>query len=55
MEEISESRSKITQISKIYIKIQLPQNEFLRGIFENLDVDYQMLGNYGSNEPLSSP
>ena len=28
MEEISESRPKITQISKISIKIQLPQNEF---------------------------
>ena len=46
-EEISQRRPTITQICQISIKIQVPQNDFLRDIFENLDADNQMLGTCG--------
>ena len=55
MEEFCESRPKITQICQISIKIQVPHNEFQRDMFENLDINNQMLGTCGSYEPLNSP
>ena len=33
----------------------MPQNEIQSEIFENLDVDNQMLGTFGSYEPFNSP
>ena len=53
-EKISQRRPTITQICQISIKIQVPQNDFHRDIFENLDADNQMLGTYGSYEHLNS-
>ena len=55
MDEICESRPKITQICQISIKIQVPPKEFQRDMFENLDINNQMLGTCGSYEPLNSP
>ena len=54
MKEISQNRPKITHICQISIKIQVPQNDFQRDIFENLDTDNQMLGTCGSYEHLNS-
>ena len=45
----------MTQICQISIQIQVPQNEFQSEIFENNDVDNQMLGTCGSYEPFNSP
>ena len=55
VEQISQSRPKITQICQISIKIQVPQKEFQRDMFENLDVNNQMLATCGSYEPFNSP
>ena len=38
---------KLTQISPISIKIQVPQNDFKSELFDYLDIDYQMLGTCG--------
>ena len=54
-EQISQRRLKVTQIAEISIQIRGPQNEFQSEIFENLDVDNQMLGTFGSHEPFNSP
>ena len=55
MEEISKTRLKITKICQISLKIQVPKNEFRKEKFENFDVDNQMLGTCGSNEPFNPP
>ena len=55
MKQIYLSRQKLTQISHFSIKIHVPQNEFQSEIIENLDVDNQMLGTFGSYEPFNSP
>ena len=55
VKQIYLSRQKLTQISHFFIKIHVLQNEFQSEIFENLDVDNQMLGTFGSYEPFSSP
>ena len=54
-EQISQRRLKVTQIAEISIQIWGPQNEFQSEIFNNLDVDNQMLSTCGSYEPFSSP
>ena len=53
MEEISETRPKITEKCQISLKMQVPQNEFQKEKFENFDVDNQMFGTCGSNEPFN--
>ena len=55
VEQVSQSRPKVTFIGQIYIQIQGPQNEFHSEIFNNLDVDNQMLSTCGSYEPFNSP
>ena len=55
VEQISQSRPKVTLIGQIYIQIKGPQNEFQSEIFDNLDVDKQMLSTSGSYEPFNSP
>ena len=35
--------------------MQVSQNEFQKEIIENLNVDNQMLGTYGSYEPFNIP
>ena len=52
---ISQRRLKVTQIGEISIQIQGSQNEFQSEIFNNLDVDNQMLSTCGSYEPFNSP
>ena len=47
MEEFCESRPKITQICQISIKIQVTLNEFQWDMFENFDMNNQMLGTCG--------
>ena len=54
IEEISQRRPKITNICQISIKIQVPQYDIQRDIFENLDADNQMLGTYCLYEQLNS-
>ena len=54
-EQISQRRLKVTQIAEISIQIRGPQNEFQSEIFNNLDVDNQMLSTCGSYEPFNSP
>ena len=53
--QISQNRHKMYQICQISIQIQVPQNELQSAIFENLDVDNQMLGTCGQYEPFYSP
>ena len=55
VEQVSQSRPKVTLIGQISIQIQGPQNEFQSEIFNNLDVDNQMLSTFGSDEPFNSP
>ena len=55
VEQVSQSRPKVSLIDQIYIQIQCPQNEFQSEIFNNLDVDNQMLSTCGSYEPFNSP
>ena len=55
MLEISETRPKITSICQISLKIQAPQNDFLKKKFDNFDVDNKMLCTCGSNEPFNPP
>ena len=55
VEQISQSRPKITQISQNSIKIKVPENKFQSDISDNLDVDNQMLGSCGSYELFNSP
>ena len=43
------------EISETSLKMQVPQNEFQKEKFENFDVDNQMLGTCGSNEPFNTP
>ena len=43
MEPSRQSGPKMTPIGRISMKRQVPYNEYLSEIFENLDVDYQML------------
>ena len=43
MEPSRQSGPKMTPIGCISMKRQVPYNEYLSEIFENLDVDYQML------------
>ena len=52
MEQVSQSRPKVTLIGQISIQIQGPQNEFQSEIF---DVDNQMLSTCGLYEPFNSP
>ena len=47
VEQINYSKSKLTQISHISIKIQVPQNDFKSELLDYLDIDYQMLGTCG--------
>ena len=55
VEQVSQSRPKLTLIGQISIQIQGPQNEFQSEIFNNFDVDNQMFSTCGSYEPLNSP
>ena len=55
VEQVSQSMPKLTLMGQISIQIQAPQNEFQSEIFNNLDVDNQMLSTCGSYEPFNSP
>ena len=55
VEQVSQSMPLVTLIGQISILIQGPQNEFQSEIFNNLDVDNQMLSTCGSYEPCNSP
>ena len=55
VEQVSQSRPKVTLIGQISIQIQGPQNEFQSKTFNNLDVDNQMLSTCGSYEPFNNP
>ena len=54
-EPIGLSRPKLNKISLIFNKIQVYHSEILIKIFDNLDIDYQMLINLGYHEPFYKP
>ena len=55
MELISQSQLKLTKSCLISKQTEVSHNRFLHGIFENLDVDYQMLMSLGKNELFIDP
>ena len=52
MEPIRKNKHKITHNCQIPIRMQVPQNEYKIVKMKNPDIDNQMSGTCGRNEPL---